>query len=181
MLVGGVPAHNFSLADSVDPAARNRGLEDFCIPRGTQSAELRSAFVQRAKFYAERRTSNSKPFEGVIGNPDWVKWTQNAQALSTAPNYCKDELGSFDKAIYASFCDNKEALMPMCPTWHDQLWANLKSSFNAGVIKEFVAQRQTYALLFGNTPGPYIPLAGQSSTAFTALFSDDQSSVLSHW
>lgn len=32
-----------------------------------------------------------------------------------------------ERAIYAALCGNLEMLLPMCPTWEDQLWAHLKT------------------------------------------------------
>ncbi|XP_003739397.1 nuclear pore complex protein Nup107 [Galendromus occidentalis] len=38
-----------------------------------------------------------------------------------------------ERAIYAALCGNLEMLLPMCPTWEDQLWAHLKTLVDVAI------------------------------------------------
>jgi len=160
----------------VAPVVKTRGLGDLYVPDSLKTKELLNAFAEReAKYQADP----NKLFVKVIGNHDWLMWRQNALLLSGSNTslYYKDELGTFEKATYGALCGNKEALLPMCKTWHDSLWAALVSAFHASVLKDFVAERGLYEILF---TGAFTPVVASVpvSMNFTDLLSKESASVL---
>ncbi len=166
-LIGGLPAHNFALADNVSPLGKRKALEDYFIPNSVKTKELLKAFDKRGEFYSEsmEAADGKKLFQKIVGNNDWITWTQNANLLSSlsGTQYYKDELGIFEKAVYGALCGNQPALLEMAETWHDRLWASLKGFFGPTVLKEFISERPNYAILFG---GSFNPVAVHSSIPF---------------
>ncbi|CAH1999739.1 unnamed protein product [Acanthoscelides obtectus] len=68
-----------------------------------------------------------------------------------AIKYCKqDDLTSYDKAAIASFCGYIEAMLPVCHTWEDNLWAYMKAMVDIKVeseIRDCVTRYKVYSPL----------------------------------
>ena len=135
------------------------------------------AFADREEYY--KNAAEDKPFSKIIGNNDWILWMQNAKALTSVSGlqYYKDELGLYERAIYGALCGNKEPLLEMSKTWHDRLWANLKTFFVSTVLKEFISERPNYSILFSGSFNP-IALSAPVSLSFIDLLSFVSDSVI---
>ncbi len=152
-LIGGLPTHNFELADSESLAAKHRSIDDYYIPSTLKTKELVQTFNQRKQIYY-KSIDESQLFANIIGNPNWGTWLQVVHELSASqsPIYYKDDLGKYERALYGALSGNLSAVQRMCSTWHDRLWAHFKSAFTLGVLKQFLAKWPDYEILFQGQP-----------------------------
>jgi len=151
--------------------------DDFYVPSILKTKEFLESFPKREKLIAP------KLYEKVIGNHDWILYLQNLEMLiNNNANYYKDDLGTWEKAVYGAICGNKNILLEMSNTWHDKLWATLKSFFSTNVLKQFVALRPDYSILFtGSTEFGTLPPAGPPNFSSDLLSSPTNSVFFLLW
>jgi len=75
--------------------------------------------------------NNSETREPVEGNAARGLWKRCCWELCQSPHISSEE-----RALYGALSGNLPALLPVCNTWHDTLWAHIKVHLDQSIEKE---------------------------------------------
>ena len=95
------------------------------------------------------------------GNINRGLWKSACQRLAT-----DERVSVCERAIYGALCGNARALLPMCRSWEDVVWAHYSALIETSIEKHFAAYPREPILGLRSLPGMFTTVAPTQEEIF---------------